>query len=236
MSGREDEEARESIHRCCHTHGNAEDELRNTLSDISPRTRALLRPYMCVDVTFKTRDGKQIHFYNDLLLDTGSLDGSYIGSGVLRNNPTIIRGEKEYQGTVYMADSKSRVKITRKVLLDMEVESLDGAKHHFSAWFCVLGEAYQMILGYPQLTQLPAPFFQQRFDTACKTIAHQLHNLQRSSAIRVPERTKYQKRRVPEYLRKRINRRVSWDLDFRGRADMKNVILSCWCVCRLRSL
>ena len=227
MSGREDEEARESIHRCCHTHGNAEDELRNTLSDISPRTRALLRPYMCVDVTFNTRDGKQIHFYNDLLLDTGSLDGSYIGSGVLRDNPTIIRGEKEYQGTVYMADSKSRLKITRKVLLDMEVESLDGAKHHFSAWFCVLGEAYQMILGYPQLTQLPGPFFQQRFDTACKTIAHQIRDLQRSSAIRVPEnRAKYQKRTVPNYLKKRIDKQVRWQLDFQGRADMKHVIMA----------
>ena len=144
----------EDLHEC-HKMDESSEQLWNTLHDIGPRTRALIRPYMVIDAICTANDGEKLIFPGKLLLDTGSLDGSYVGRGIVDKHPQMVRNTREYTGVVYMADSKSHVKITRKVLLDMEVKSLDGTTHRFSAWFCVLGEAEQFILGYPHLTQLP---------------------------------------------------------------------------------
>ena len=44
-----------------------------------------------------------------------------------------------------MADNKSHARIQEKVLLEIEVQSLDKTIHNFSAWFCVLEpEPYEL--------------------------------------------------------------------------------------------
>ena len=70
-----------------------------------------------------------------------------------------------------MADDKSRVAISRKVLLDLQVESLHQTVHRVRAWFAVLGDSHRMILGYPQLVQLPTSFFYERYQKACDILA-----------------------------------------------------------------
>ena len=143
----------------------------NTLADLDPKTRALIRPYMTIDVLLRGMNGTSTLLKKGLLLDSGSLDGSYVGSGVLKDNRDIVLKEKACNGTVYMADDKSRVAISRKVLLDLQVESLDRTVHHVRAWFAVLGNSPKLILGYPQLVQLPTSFFYERYQKACDTLA-----------------------------------------------------------------
>ena len=79
----------------------------NALADLDARTRALIRPYMTIDATLTQTDESTVQLHNSLLLDSGSLDGSYIGAGTLRDYPNIIRQEQKTNRTVYMADKKT---------------------------------------------------------------------------------------------------------------------------------
>ena len=223
------ERASSQVHSCFHLHDdtdNATAKLSKTLYELTPRERALIRPYMVIDTIVEDSKGKRLEFFEKLLLDTGSLDGNYIGRKLLRAHPDLTRERQKYEGIVYMADNKSHAHIKEKVLLEIEVQSLDKTIHNFSAWFCVLENTDQFILGYPSLSQLPRPFLHDRLDAAFETLAKKFSDLQRSHAIRVPEgRARYQKRSVPYYMKKRKDQSKLWELEFSGRSELKDVIL-----------
>jgi hypothetical protein len=96
----------------------------NALIELDARTRALIRPYMTIDTFAKEKNGATILLNKSLLLDSGSLDASYIGAGTLQDHPNIIRQERKINTTVYMADRKTRLPISKKVYLDLTIETL----------------------------------------------------------------------------------------------------------------
>ena len=217
-----DERAYPQVHSCFHLHDYTYDttaKLSKTLYELTPRERALIRPYMVIGTRIETTTGKRVEFFDKLLLDTGSLDGNYIGRKILHTHPELTRKRQSYRGVVYMADNKSHSHIKEKVLLEVEVQSLDKTIHNFSAWFCVLEDTDQFILGYPSLAQLPHPFLHDRLDAAFETLAKKFDYLQNSHAIRVPEgRAKHQKRRVPYFTKMRKDQSNLWELEFSGRS------------------
>ena len=80
----------------------------NALIELDARTRALISPYMMIDTFVKEKNGATVQLNKSLLLDSGSLDGSYIGAGTLRDYPNIIRQERETNTTVYMVLTNNR--------------------------------------------------------------------------------------------------------------------------------
>ena len=52
----------------------------NALIELDARTRALLRPYMTIDTVAKEKNGATVQLKKSLLLDSGSLDASYVGA------------------------------------------------------------------------------------------------------------------------------------------------------------
>ena len=112
----------------------------NALVELDARTRALIRPYMTIDTFVKEKNGATILLDRSLLLDSGSLDGSYIGAGTLREYPNIIRQERETNTTVYMADKQTRLPISKKVYLDLTIETPGRDSCNFTGWFSVLNQ------------------------------------------------------------------------------------------------
>ena len=106
--------------RAFHLHDETCDtatKLSRTLQELTPRERALIRPHMVIDAIVETASGKRLELLEKLLLDTGSLDGNYIGRKFLSLHPDLSRDRQPYDGIVYMADNKSHARIKEKVLL-----------------------------------------------------------------------------------------------------------------------
>ena len=178
----------------------------NALADLDARMRALIRPYMTIDATLTQTDESTVQLHNSLLLDSGSLDGSYIGAGTLRDYPNIIQQERETNTTVYMADKKTRLPISTKVYLDLTIETPGKDTYNFVGWFGVLGDRHGIILGYPHLLQMPKYIFDDRLEIVRQKLSQHFRELRSAQAIKVADnRPKSQPRRVPYFTVQRLN-------------------------------
>ena len=169
--------------------------------DLDPRTRALIRPYMTIDSILTQTDGSQIHLYNDLLLDSGSLDGSYIGAATLQQYPKVIMDRQATTTKVYMADKKTHLPLSSRVLLDITIETPGEEKYNFVGWFGVLGEKHGIILGYPHILQMPRYVFNDRLEIARQKLSEHFRDLRSAKPIKVSgNRPQTQPRRIPTLL------------------------------------
>ena len=183
----------------------------NALVELDARTRALIRPYMTIDTLIKQTDGATTLLSKSLLLDSGSLDASYIGAGTLRDYPNIVQRERETNTTVYMADKKTRLPINKKVYLNLTIETPGKDAYNFVGWFGVLGDRHGIILGYPDLLQMPRHVFDDRFDIARQKLAEHFRNLRSNRAIKVMEdRPRLLPRQVPHFTVQRVNEARQW--------------------------
>ena len=196
----------------------------NTLMDLDPRTRALIRPYMTIDSILTQTDGSQIHLYNDLLLDSGSLDGSYIGAATLQQYPKVIMDRQATTTKVYMADRKTHLPLSSRVLLDITIETPGEEKYNFVGWFGVLGEKHGIILGYPHILQMPRYVFNDRLEIARQKLSEHFRDLRSAKPIKVSgNRPQTQPRRIPHFTVQRLENARQWEYDFSGYGDIRDL-------------
>ena len=58
-----------------------------------------------------------------------------------------------------MADKKTTLPVNRKVYLDLTIETPGKDTYNFVGWFGVLGDRHGIILGYPDILQMPTYIF-----------------------------------------------------------------------------
>ena len=132
--------------------------------------RKAIRKYMTIDATIHAAGDEKVQIHNALLLDSGSLDAGYVSTELLAEHPNVALKQENNHSRVLFAGSGSEGKCNKRILLDIELEYLDGRRLRFKSWYGVIDITMKVILGLPQLCLLPPEFFTERYTEAVRLL------------------------------------------------------------------